>query len=56
MPKYLSDEAGHLSVHFLYDGSIKVFVTQYALGHRKYPLSGKEAEMKLGVPLEIVWQ
>ena len=56
IPKYSKEEAGHVSVHFLYNGDIKVFVTQYALGHRKYPLNGKEAEMKPGVPLEIVWQ
>ena len=56
IPKYSSDDAGHVSVHFLYDGSVKVFFTQYSLGHRKHPLIGKESEMKPGVPTEIIWQ
>ena len=56
VPRYNSSDAGRFVVHFLHDGSLKVFVTKYSLGHRKYPLSGKEAELQLGVPLEIIWQ
>jgi hypothetical protein len=56
VPKYVSSDAGRFIVHFLHNGNYKVFVTKYALGHRKYPLSGKEAELKPGVPLEIIWE
>jgi hypothetical protein len=54
--QYSCAEASKLVVHFLHDGSYKVFVTRYLLGHRKYPLSGKEAELEPGVPLEIIWE
>ncbi|MCC7683505.1 DUF3304 domain-containing protein [Janthinobacterium sp. FW305-128] len=40
----------------VHDGSYKVFVTKYSFGHRKYPLSDKEAELEPGVPLEIIWE
>jgi len=56
VPQYSQDDAGMFVVHFLHDGSYKVFVTKYSLGHRKYPLSGKEAELEPGVPLEIIWE
>ncbi|SDI06770.1 DUF3304 domain-containing protein [Janthinobacterium sp. YR213] len=56
VPKYVSSDAGRFIVHFLHNGNYKVFVTKYALGHRKYPLSGKEAELEPGVPLEIIWE
>ncbi len=56
IPRYNSSDAGRFVVHFLYDGSYKVFVTKYLLGHRKYPLSSKEAELESGVPLEIIWE
>ncbi|ATD61118.1 hypothetical protein CNX70_13795 [Janthinobacterium svalbardensis] len=56
VPKYTASDAGMFIVHFLHNGSYKVFVTKYVLGHRKYPLSGKEAELQLGVPLEIIWK
>ena len=56
IPKYVSSDAGNFIVHFLHDGSCKVFVTKYILGHRKYPLSGKEAELEPGVPVEIIWE
>ncbi|MDN2672026.1 DUF3304 domain-containing protein [Janthinobacterium sp. SUN026] len=56
VPKYAPADAGRFVVHFLHDGSYKVFVTKYSLGHRKYPLSGKEAELEPGVPLEIIWE
>ncbi|WP_035818600.1 DUF3304 domain-containing protein [Janthinobacterium sp. RA13] len=56
VPPYAPADAGRFVVHFLHDGGYKVFVTKYSLGHRKYPLSGKEAEMEPGVPLEIIWE
>ncbi|MGX9713672.1 DUF3304 domain-containing protein [Janthinobacterium lividum] len=56
VPRYNSSDAGRFVVHFLHDGNLKVFVTKYSLGHRKYPLSGKEAELQPGVPLEIIWE
>jgi len=56
VPKYVSSDVGRFIVHFLYNGNYKVFVTKYSLGHRKYPLSGKEAERQPGVPLEIIWE
>lgn len=56
IPRYDSSDAGRFVVHFLHDGSYKVFVTKYLLGHRKYPLAGKEAELEPGIPLEIIWE
>ncbi|MEG0879682.1 MAG: DUF3304 domain-containing protein [Janthinobacterium sp.] len=56
IPRYSSSDAGRFVVHFLHDGSYKVFVTKYLLRHRKYPLAGKEAELEPGVPLEIIWE
>lgn len=56
VPHYSRADASRFVVHFLHDGSYKVFVTKYSLGHRKYPLSGKEAERQPGVPLEIIWE
>ena len=56
IPQYTSSDASIFVVHFLHDGSHKIFVTKYSLGHRKYPLSGKEAELDPGVPLEIIWE
>lgn len=55
VPKYTADDAGMFIVHFLSNGKYKVFVTRYLLGHRKYPLSGKEAQLERGVPIEIIW-
>ena len=56
VPQYARADAGRFVVHFLHDGSYKVLVTKYLLGHRKYPLSGKEAELEPGIPLEIIWE
>ena len=56
VPQYSRTDASMFVVHFLHDGSYKVFVTKYLLGHRKYPLSGKEAELQPGEPLEIIWE
>lgn len=55
IPKYDLRNAGHFSVHFLRNGQVKVFVTRLTLGHRDYPLAGKEAELKPGVPVKIIW-
>jgi hypothetical protein len=55
VPKYDAKNASTFDVHFLHDGEVKVFVTKYTLGHRDYPLKGKEAEMKPGVPVKIIW-
>jgi hypothetical protein len=55
VPKYDAKDASTLDVHFLHNGEVKVFVTKYMLGHRDYPLKGKEAEMKPGVPVKIIW-
>ena len=56
VPQYSQEDVGRFVVHFLHDGSYKVFVTKYSLGHRKYPLSGKQAERRPGIPLEIIWE
>lgn len=55
VPKYDAETAGSLNVHFLRSGDIKVFVTRIMLGHRDYPLKGREAELKSGVPIKIIW-
>jgi hypothetical protein len=53
VPKYDGDRETMFSVHFLHDGRIKVFVDQYDLWHKDYPLKGKEAEMRPGEPVEV---
>jgi hypothetical protein len=55
IPKYDPATATTMNVHFLRNGAAKVFVTRIMLGHRDYPLKGKEAELKPGVPIEIRW-
>lgn len=55
VPKYESENASTLNIHFLRDGGTKVFVTRVMLGHRDYPFKGREAELKPGVPIEIRW-
>ena len=52
VPRY-SDRGGGMTVHFLRDGQIKVFVGMTVLAHPDYPLKGKEAELRPGVPLDI---
>jgi len=54
VPKYDGERDTSFSVHFLHDGRIKVFVSQYHLGHRDYPLKGKDAEMRPGESIEII--
>ena len=56
VPQYAAGDAGLFIVHFLRNGKYKVFVTRYLLGHRKYPLSGKEAQLEPGVPIKIIWE
>lgn len=55
IPQYDLGNASLFAVHFLHNGEVKVFVTGLSLGHRDYPLKGKEAELKPGVPIEIIW-
>ena len=45
VPPYKGEDGGRFKVHFLRDGSVKVFVTRYALWHANYPLKGPEAEL-----------
>ncbi|MBO4120786.1 DUF3304 domain-containing protein [Cupriavidus gilardii] len=47
VPKY--DKVGDVAVHFLRNGEIKIFVTNYALWHPQYPLKGTEAQLRPGV-------
>ncbi len=56
IPQYATDDVSTFNVHFLHNGNYKVFVSKYALGHRRYPLTGKEAELNPGVPLKIIWE
>jgi Protein of unknown function (DUF3304) len=42
---------GHLMVHFLRTGEIKVLVSNLGLRHPEYPLKGEEATLKPGMPL-----
>lgn len=53
VPKYDGDRETMFSVHFLHDGRIKVFVDQYDLWHKSYPLKGKDAEMRPGEPVKV---
>lgn len=55
VPKYDAKTAGAMNVHFLRNGEIKIFVTRIMLGHRDYPLKGREAELKPGIPIKIIW-
>jgi hypothetical protein len=44
------EKTGDLSVHFLRGDQIKVFVTDKAMWHPDYPLTGEEAYLREGVP------
>jgi hypothetical protein len=55
LPKYDAKTASTMNIHFMRDGSVKAFVTRIMLGHPDYPLKGKEAELKPGVPITIRW-
>ena len=46
LPRYASKDAGHLDIHFLRNGEVKVFVTSLATWHPDYPLQGKDVELK----------
>lgn len=54
VPKYDAKTASTMNVHFLRSGKVKVFVSRSGLRNRDYPLKGKEAELKPGVPIEII--
>ena len=56
VPKYASPPPAQFVVHFLFNGNVKVFATEYSLHHGKYPLRGKEAELIPGTPIEIHWK
>lgn len=46
IPRYGRKDAGHLDIHFLRNGDVKVFVTSLATWHPDYPLQGKDVELK----------
>ncbi len=54
VPEYDPKTLSTFNVHFLRSGEIKVFVNRLGLGHPDYPLKGKEAELKPGVPIDLV--
>jgi hypothetical protein len=53
VPAYDAKETGGLNVHFLRSGEIRVFAGMIYLGHPDYPLKGKEADLKPGVPIQL---
>ena len=53
VPEYRPEKAGLFGVHFLRDGSIRVFASDMILNAPEYPLKGKDAELTPGVPVEI---
>jgi hypothetical protein len=53
VPKYDTGTLSALNVHFLRSGEIKVFANRLSLWHPDYPLKGQEAELRLGVPIEV---
>ena len=50
VPKYDASNTGQMSVHFLRNGEIKVFVTLGGLGGKDYPLKGPEAQLDPSSP------
>lgn len=54
VPQYHAKTSSGFKVHFLRNGELKVFAGPVYLGHRDYPLKGVEAELKPGVPIEIL--
>ena len=54
VPQYDAKTTAGFKVHFLRNGGIKVFAGPFYLRHRDYPLKGVEAELKPGVPIEIL--
>jgi hypothetical protein len=54
VPKYDMGTADSLNVHFLRDGTIKVYATGMSLWHKDYPLHGLEAQLKDGVPIKPI--
>jgi len=51
VPEYNPRTLSALNVHFLRSGEIKVFANRLSLWHPDYPLKGKEAELRPGVPI-----
>ena len=55
IPKY--EKVGDLTVHFLRNGDVKIFVTHIFLGHPDYPLTGPEAGLRAGEdPVREDWR
>ena len=55
VPRY--GKFGALTVHFLRNGDVKVFVTNVLLGHPDYPLTGPEAGLNPGEdPVREDWR
>ena len=54
VPQYEAATLSRLSVHFLRSGEIKVFANRLSLWHPDYPLKGKEAELRQGVPIDVL--
>ncbi len=55
VPEYDPKTLAIFNVHFLRSGEIKVFALRMTLRHRDYPLTGPEAELKPGVPIDKVY-
>ena len=55
IPEYDIKTSGYLNLHFLRDGTIKVFVTGVFLGHKDYPIRGEEAR-QLNGQLNRIWK
>ncbi|MEO8154490.1 MAG: DUF3304 domain-containing protein [Rhizobacter sp.] len=51
VPEYDPKTLSGFNVHFLRSGEIKVFANRLSLWHSDYPLKGKEAELKPGIPI-----
>ena len=52
--QYDTKQVGHVAVHFLRNGEIKMFATMFILGHPDYPLKGPEAGLYPGEdPVEV---
>jgi hypothetical protein len=54
LPQYEDSTLSRLSVHFLRNGEITAYANRLSLWHPDYPLKGQEAELRLGVPIEVL--
>ncbi|WP_432241436.1 DUF3304 domain-containing protein [Herbaspirillum robiniae] len=46
VPQYSRKDTGHMNIHFLRNGEVKVLVTSLETWHPDYPLQGKDVELK----------